>query len=595
MSDQDSKRRRWLTGAATVAVAGLGGGITYLVMAPSPAERIQAALPPLPDLDSAVPALRTQLNEVHARVQRSGDISALADYGRLLQANGYAAEAIQTWRLLRRQDPDEGRWPYYLAHLYRDAGDMGETTALLRATTEVAPGYSPAWLQLGDVALKSGNFPVARSYYEARLDREPGDPYARLGLARINLQEDRPDEAMAALRALVADHPTFASAHNLLSRLYRERGDENQAEEHRWQGYKSGRFATAEDPWMRELHAWCFTPEKLFVIGMVDFQTNRGDRGRTEYEKAVELDPQDPGNHELLGDYYRKLNEPDLAVATLRQSLSLAEMQGSTPPLLSFINLTAIEREQGNFPASRRLAEAGIAAHPRSPELWVELGLTLQALNQTGEAIGAFQSALELSPHDTAAHFHLGELKLRDDRVEEAMVSFEASLVQQPTFAPSLRYLLQFALNANQLVAAGDYADTLLKAYWGDPEVRQLVAIYHLRRGRAELAAGATQSAIAQFERGFALHARDVDLAFELGTLQLAQANVDAALAPLETLLELRPDDPSAHFFLGQAYLMDGRSRRAIGLLETGLSLAEKSGQTRTAANIREMLQAVRR
>lgn len=595
MRGSGSQRSLLLTGAAAAVVAGVGGGITYWIMAPSSAERIQTAVPAMPDFTTTVPLLRQKIEEAHQRVVTTGDPMALADYARLLHANGFAPEAKQAWRLLMRENPREGRWPYYLAHLHRDDGDIGETTLLLRETTQASPDYSPAWLQLGDLALKAGKFEAASAGYTRRLALEPGDPYARMGLARIELQNGRTQEAKAALLDIVADHPSFASAHNLLSRLYREEGAENRAEDHRWLGYKSGRFATAEDPWMRELHDWCFNPELLFVIGMVDFQTDRGDRGRTQYERAVEVDPKNPGNHELLGDYYRKLNEPERAIATLRQSLSLAEIQGVTPPLLSFINLAALEREQGNFAASQRIAEAGIKAHRRSPELQVELGLTSEALGEFDAAVSAYEQALELSPHDTAAHFHLGELQLRADAFDEAMASFAASLVQQPTFAPALRYLLQFTLSTNQLVAAGDYADTLLKAYWGDPEVRQLVAIYHLRRGRAELAAGATRSAISQFQSGFELYGEDVDLAFELGTLQLAQSNFQAAIAPLEKLLELRPDDPSAHLFLGQAYLMAGRNRRAVSLLEDGLKLAETGGHTQTAANIREMLQALRR
>jgi tetratricopeptide (TPR) repeat protein len=595
VSDSGSKRSLWLTGAATAVVAGLGGGVTYVALAPSATERIQTAVPALPDLADAVPTLRQKLQDAHQQVGTTGDLAALADYARLLHANGFATEAIQTWRLLMREDPADGRWPNYLAHLYRDAGDMGETTLLLQQTTGLAPNYSPAWLQLGDLALKTGGFAHARSYYERRLLLEPGDPYARLGLARIDLQKGRTSDAKTALRDLVADHASFASAHNLLSRLYRDAGQEDLAENHRWLGYQSGRFATAEDPWLRELHDWCFNPQLLFVIGMVDFQTGRGDRGRTEYERAVEVEPQNPGNHELLGDYYRKLNEPELARSSLRQSISLAEFQGTTPPLLSFINLAAIQREQGNFESSRRIAEAGIKAHPRSPELRVELGLTSEALNDFTQAVEAYEAALSLSPHDTAAHFHLGELQLRGDQIDEAMASFEAALVQQPTFALALRNLIQHALVTNRPKSAAGYAETLLKAYWGDSEVRQLVAIYHLRRGRAELAAGATQTAISQFEQGFKLAPQDVDLAYELGTLQLARGNPQAAVSPLEVLLELRPADPSAHFFLAQAYLMEGRVRRAVTLLEDGLKLAEDMDQTQTAANIREMLQAVRR
>ena len=219
MSDSASTRSLLITGAATVLVAGVGGGITYVVMAPSSSERVQTALPALPALTDAVPTLKEKLTSAYQQVQTNGDQASLADYARLLHANGFAAEAIQTWRLLMREDPKEGRWPYYLAHLYRDSGDIAETAALLRTATEIAPDYSPAWLQLGDLALKSGQFAAAENYYGQRLQIVPGDPYARLGLARIDLQSDRRNEAINELVELVADHPSFASAHNLLSRL----------------------------------------------------------------------------------------------------------------------------------------------------------------------------------------------------------------------------------------------------------------------------------------------------------------------------------------------------------------------------------------
>lgn len=581
--------------AASVVLAAAGGVGTYVMLVPSQTERILSALPPLPSFDREPAVLQERLRAAHAAASASGTITDLIDYVTVLHANGFATGAAQGWQLLAVVNPESARWSYYLAHLRRDEGDMGETARLLQNTVEIDPAYSPAWLQLGDMALKSDKLELAQSYYRERLNLVAKDPYARIGLARVELQHNNRDTARTALQEIVKDHPQFSSAHNLLARIYREDGDIKRAELHRWEGYSSGRFVTAEDPWLRELEADCLTPSLLFVYGMVEFQTGRDDRGRSAYERAVEYEPENPGNHELLGDLYRKLKEPELARASLRRSLELSAAKGTTPSLLALIHTGAIEREMGNFAASRSILEEGIDAHPAAPELQVELGLTLDALGENENAGAAFRAAIAMKPNDTAAHFHLGEWWLRRDKTEQAIPHFERSLALQPTFAPSLRYLLQYTLGTAQLDKAQEYADTLLGAYYGDSEVRQLVAICYLRLGREQLDQNNTAVAIDRFRTARELDADDVDIAFELGTLLLAEGSFREALPSLETLLKYRPSDARAHFFLAQAQLMDGRSRAAKSLLEKGLRLAEQSGNQSTAANIREMLAAISR
>ena len=581
--------------AAATILAAVGGGGTYLLLRPTLPEQVRGAFPALPDFKSEPTILQGKLQQAYTKTATSGSVADLAAYGRLLHANGFAAEASQAWQVLLSVDPTEPRWSYYLAHLRRDSGDMGETTLWLQQTVEINPNYRPAWLQLGDMALKSARFERARNYYGECLRLLPGAPYARIGLARIEQQEGKRDSAQKALLELVEDHPSFPSAHNLLAQMYRESGDQSRANLHRWEGYRAGRFITMEDPWMRELEIQCFTPAKLFIIGMMDFQANRGDRGQSAYEKAVQCAPKDPGNHELLGDLYRKLKEPQLARRSLSQSISLSDAAGVAPSLLAFIHLAAVEQELGEFQTSREVAERGRIAHPRSPEILVELGLTLTALGENEAAGVAFRDAIELSPHDTAAQFHLGEWWLRKDQTDQAIPHFEKSLVLQPTFAPALRYLLQYTLGTGQLDSAQDYADTLLGAYYGDSEVRQLVAICYLRLGRRGLERNAVSEAITHFQIAYDLDSDDVDIAFELGTLQLAQGEFKAATPPLEVLIANRPTDASAHLFLAQAYLMDGRPRAARALLEKGLTLAEQAGNAGTAGNIREMLEAITR
>ena len=158
--------------AAAVILAAAGGVGTYVVLAPSQSERILATLPPLPSFERKPAALEQRLHAAHAAARESGSIEDLIEYVTLLHANGFAERAAQGWLLLGSVDPSNAQWPYYLAHLRRDEGDIGETARLLGQTVEIAPTYSPAWLQLGDLALKSAKWDLAQSHYEERLHLE---------------------------------------------------------------------------------------------------------------------------------------------------------------------------------------------------------------------------------------------------------------------------------------------------------------------------------------------------------------------------------------------------------------------------------------
>ena len=87
-------------------------------------------------------------------------------------------------------------------------------------------------------------------------------------------------------------------------------GDAERAAQERLLGVDSGRFREAEDPWLDELIAWCFDYGQLCVRGTVDSLTNHGDRGKSLFERAIEIRPAALTAYELLGNSYLDLNEP---------------------------------------------------------------------------------------------------------------------------------------------------------------------------------------------------------------------------------------------------------------------------------------------
>ena len=586
-----AKRFSWLYLATAAAVA-TGGVGTYLVLKPSVAEQVLAALPPPPPLGPDQGPLQAALDQAWRAASQGGDATTLAAYARLLHANEFSAEAETCWRLLLHIDDDDARWPYYLAQLRRDAGDRDESTALLRETTLREPTYAPAWLQLGEAAFKSGQFDAARAAYQQRLSLLEADPYAQLGLARLAERSGDESAAITALQRITTEHPTFSSAHNLLARMLSARGDLAAARQHRWAGQQAGRFAEAEDPWLDELNAACLKSSRLLFLGMRAFQTGRGDQGRSRYEKAVELAPRNAEAHELLGDLYQKLGDDEPALVMFERAYALGQPR---PAISVFVNLGDALRKRGQFDRVDQLCREGLALYPAAPELHIALGILRQSEGHTEAALAAFRRALEFSPNHADANFNLAVLLLESGETATALQHFERSLTLQPSLAPSLTFLAQYWLAANQLDRAEPYVMRLVDAYYGVPAVKELAAIWYLRSGRAALQQRRPADAIKTWRTGLEISPDHADLALELGTILLTQGRFPEAAAPLETLLALRPEDAQAHLFLAQVRLTQRRIADARALLERGIALADAAGNAQTAANLRALLAEIAR
>src|SRR5688572_12269977 len=230
-------RKIWQIVAALACLSAVGfGGWQAWRWITLPA-RLQAALPPVPNLDERPAILRERLVAAQTLVAgRSTVFEGLAEFGRLYHANGFWAEAEACWRVLQRAQPNEPRWSYYLADVRRLSSDYDEVTRLLIRTAELAPDYAPVLLQIADLAFKQGKLEMAARYYRERRVRLPKDPYAGLGLARIAIAQKHPDEAVRLLAQICVDVPHFPSSHNLYAEILAAKGDQKAASRHRWLG-----------------------------------------------------------------------------------------------------------------------------------------------------------------------------------------------------------------------------------------------------------------------------------------------------------------------------------------------------------------------
>ncbi len=586
-------RRRW---RRPVALAGaillLGVLGTYLTAGWRCREvvgRVQAGLPASPDARTLPPQFATHLAAAMLKAKNPATaFEGAAELGRLYHASGFPHEAEVCWQLLRAAQPREARWCYYLADLRRTASDYAGQAGLLAQTTELAPDYSPAWLQLADLQFKTGLTAEAERGYQRRLGLAPGDPYARLGLARVALGQGRRAQARELIEILVKGAPEFSPGHNLYAEMLAADGDTKGADRQRWLGRETARFRAADDPWLDELGAWCFDYEQLCIRGTVEFQSRHGDRGRSFFERAIQLRPDALMAYSLLGALHLELNDQAKARDVLERGLR--EAGATKPTVLYYVDLGRVYRELKQPAEAVRVVRQGLARLGEEFELYDALGVSLGDCGEREAAVAALRTAVRLNPDDTNANYNLAVALLAVRQLGEAVAALQRSLELRPTFPASLALLAQIEIDSGRWESAGQYLQPLYASHPEMPQARRLMAYWQLRAGMAAEKQQDPASAEQHYREGVAIDQNHPDLQARLGILCLIQTRFADAVGPLEAFHRLQPNNAQSFLFLGQAYAAVGRRDEARQLLTAGAEIAERSGNPTTAQNCREIL-----
>jgi HemY protein len=463
---------------------------------------------------------------------------------------------------------------------------------LLENVTRLAPRYAPAWLRLADLRFKQGQTAAAARAYRERLALLPRDPYARLGLARVDWQEGRRPEARGELEQIAVDAPQFAPAQNLLAELLTAEGDEAGAKRARRRGRDAGRFREAEDPWLDELADWCFDYDRLCIRGTIENQTKHGDRGRALFERAIRLRPAALPAYELLGGMYLEINDGAKARAVFERAL--ADATAATPSAHVYVNLSRAHRLLRQPAEAVRVCREGLARLGDAPELYDALGSALLELGEREQAIAALRRALAGPSVAASANYSLAVALIAGGQLDDAMAALHRALAAEPAYPPALSLLAQVEIDSGHWLDALKYLRPLYESHPELPEARAKMADYYLHAGAAAEQAKNFAEAEQHYRAGCAIDAGKVELQARLGVLCLLQRRFSAAVDPLEAYHRLAPEDPRAALFLGQAYVAVGRRDDARRILTRGAELAANAGNTETAQHCQQILRLLR-
>lgn len=326
----------------------------------------------LPELSQTPGTIRERLEQAYASLQakREDQSTPAADLagaygalGQLLMAAEREHDAEPYLLNARALAPDEARWTYYLAHVYRGRNDFAKAAALFARTVELRPADLAALVYLGDAYLLQGQLDAAEPPFRKALSLEPRLAVALFGLGRVALAREDHRAAVRHLeQALILD-PQASIIHYPLAMAYRGVGELDKADAHlRRRG--EARVTALPDPLMEELRRAAASAQSYELMGTRSLSKGEWAAAAGYLRKAVDLAPRNPTLNLKLAEALRRAGRADEALRYYDEAIGAAPGTGAAEARFGYA--MALVRLQRYSDARDRLSE-GVARHPGEP------------------------------------------------------------------------------------------------------------------------------------------------------------------------------------------------------------------------------------
>ncbi len=397
-----------------------------------------------PDLSGLAPPVQAQLRERYAAVSAAADHAgaspaalgdAYGELGLMLMAADYRDRAEIALRNAHGLAASVMRWPYYLAHLYRQRGDRERAADFYARALALEPTNLAALVWLGRMELDRGHPAAASAAFERALAVDPASAAALAGAGRAALAARDAGRAVGYLERALAIAPSAASLHYNLGMAHRALGNLDAARAHlarRGEGVPA-----PPDPLMQAYNGLLRSALAYEIRGMRAMDARRFDEAAAIFREGLAETPDD---------------------ASLRHRLGTALMMAGDAA-------GAVEQ----FEATLRVAPDFEKAH-------FGIGVLSGMNGRHAEAIARYAAAVELRPNYLEARLGLAEALRLTGRLEESAAEFAEAIRIDPAFAEAWMVRAVILVQLGRTREAGEWLREALLVHPGHPDLTGLLA-----------------------------------------------------------------------------------------------------------------------
>jgi tetratricopeptide (TPR) repeat protein len=407
----------------------------------------------LPDLSRAAQSVQSQLRGQYNALTRvtanpkasPGELAdAYGAMGMLLMAAEYR-EAAEPYLLnAEALAPDAFKWRYYLAHLYRAAGDSAKSQAELERVIQLQPRNVSALVWLGETFLDQGRPEAAQPLFERALADDPQSIAALVGLGRAALSRSDYVHAVDRLERALALDSRAGPIHYQLAMAYRGLGQQDKADAHL--RLRVPGTIRPSDPLMAELETILESPVAYEVRGAKALEERDFTAAVKYFRKGIDLAPGEPALHHKLGTALYLSGDPQGGANEFAEALRLSP--AFAKPHYSLGVMLAADGRTADALAH---LNAAVRADPAYVEARVRLAEVLRRSGRASESLSQYAEATALDPRARDAAFGYVLVLVDLHRYREARDRLQEGVPQypnRPEFVHALVRLLTAAPDA---------------------------------------------------------------------------------------------------------------------------------------------------
>jgi tetratricopeptide (TPR) repeat protein len=269
--------------------------------------------------------------------------------------------------------------------------------------------------QLGNLALSQSKYELATQYLDEAVRQSPTDLSLQVEDAIAWFRRNDVAKAKDLINAVLVKEPDNARAHNVLGRIYLFEGNPPASIEQL-------NLAVAQQADF----------ETIYFLGIAYLKAKKVSEAAELFSKLQASTGDSAALHVLFGRAYVVTHFPEPAVAEFRKAVDLEPQYPRAHSLLGYAYLDHLN-EQG-YPLARSMFQQELAIQPDDYLTLVLLGLTDVSLRDYSAAEIVLKHAARVRPDGAAPYLYLGEAYTSTQRIKEAVDALEkyVSLVHNP-------------------------------------------------------------------------------------------------------------------------------------------------------------------
>ena len=157
------------------------------------------------------------------------------------------------------------------------------------------------------------------------------------------------------------------------------------------------------------------------LMGDLHLENNEADKALACYQKAHEIDPDDPRYIVSMANYYDQTGNKEAAEQEIRDALVNEKLDVETKVGILSRYIQRLQQAQQDFDKANSLFQTLLDQHPEDTELKLMYGSLLMAQKKEDEAKFQFQLVTEMDPSNEAAWQQLLNMALKREDIPEVI------------------------------------------------------------------------------------------------------------------------------------------------------------------------------